>query len=228
MLWESPPYYWEGGSRIGVLGSPHVPDSCPAFPDFRHSALTSSQAQPSPGRLRETPARTKRRAPPAPFKQVPQLQGQLLPSLTKGRWSFSPLWTGGSRDFQREGTEGQAHSTGLRHRKVCVHKVSFRWQGQKPKSKQVKPELEGPGVDFRHSWIQENIRCSLVLSWKLPCWAGRVPGPQRPRSPAGRGGLFLQRGVSLPRICSCSRPVSQSFPCVWGPGFLLAQRPGAE
>lgn len=29
-------------------------------------------------------------------------------------------------------------------------------------------ELEGPEMNFRHSWIQENICHSLMLSGKLP------------------------------------------------------------
>ena len=59
----------------------------------------------------------------------------------------------------------------------CVHEASFRCQEQKLKSNEVKPgelmELEGPGVDLRHSWIQENICHSLMRSRKLRTgWEG--------------------------------------------------------
>ena len=48
-----------GGSRIGDLDSPHLPNSCTASPGLRHIALTHPQAQSFLESLVETPAKTR-------------------------------------------------------------------------------------------------------------------------------------------------------------------------
>lgn len=118
-----------------------------------------------------------------------------------------------SRHWKWDRTEGQGRNRFLTHRRGWVPEVSSRCQGQKPSLTRLNQtgefmELEGPGVDFRHGWIQENIHHWLMLSWKLPALGWEGTGTPEAQTTAWKSRLISPTRY-LPPQCLWPLPTVQ-------------------